>query len=76
MNRDKKNVNLTGVAVLPIMLGARALLACGGQYIRTSRVVNIHERTPQFLRFDTMDSNYFVTLTHSPPAAACQMMAA
>lgn len=69
MNPDKKNVNLCGMAVLPVAVGACALLVCGGHCIRTSRVVKIHEYTPQILRFETVNSNYSVVLTPSPLAA-------
>lgn len=69
MNPDKKNVNLSGRAIFPVAVGACALLACGGRYIRTSRVVKIHEYTPQVLRFETMNSNYHVELNPSPLAA-------
>ena len=54
MNPNKKNVDLCGKAILPVDEGACALLACGGHYIRTSRVVKIHEYTPQILRFETV----------------------
>ena len=69
MNPDKKNVNLNGRAVLPVAVGACALLVSGGRCIRTSRVVKIHEYTPQVLRFETVNSNYRVELTPSPLAA-------
>lgn len=69
MNPDKKNVNLCGMAVLPVAVEACALLASGGRYIRTSRVVKIHEYTSQILRFETVNSNYSVELTPSPLAA-------
>lgn len=69
MNPNKKNVDLYGMAVLPVAEGVCALLACGGHYIRTSRVVKIHEYTPHILRFETVNSNYSVVLTPSPLVA-------
>ena len=69
MNFKKKSVSLSGVAVLPVTVGACALLVCGGQIIRTSRVVAVHEHSPEVLRFETLNSNYSVALTPSPLAA-------
>lgn len=69
MNAKKKSVSLSGMAVMPVTVGARALLVSGGQFIRTSRVVAVHEHTPEVLRFETMNSNYSVDLTPSPLAA-------
>lgn len=69
MNLEKKSVSLSGVAVLPVTVGARAFLVCGGQVIRTSRVVAVHEHSSEVLRFETMNSNYSVALTPSPLAA-------
>lgn len=73
MNFKKKSVSLSGVAVLPVTVGARALLACGGKFIRTSRVVVIHEYTTEVLRFETVNSNYHLELSPSPLAAVSQI---
>lgn len=70
MNAKKKCVSLRGMAVLPITVGACACLVCDGQFIRTSRVVAVHEHTPEVLRFETLNSNYSVELRPSPLAAA------
>lgn len=69
MMNSKKTVSLSGMAVLPVTVGSRAVLVCGGQVIRTSQVVAVHKHTSEELRFETMNSNYSVTLTPFPLAA-------
>ena len=69
MNPNKKNVYLHGTAIWPVAVGACALLFCGGEFIRTSRVVKIYESSAEMLRFETMNSNYFVEMNPSPVAA-------
>lgn len=73
MNLIKKVVHLSGVALLPVKVGSRAVLASGGQVTCTSRVVAVHTQTEEELCFETLNTNYRVSMSPSP-RADCAML--
>ena len=52
--------------VWPLVEGARALIACGGDMIFTSRVVEVRNIEAEFACFETMNSIYHVSLVPLP----------
>ena len=63
----KKIISISGKVVFPLREGARAIIAYGGDYIYTSRVVEIFEVSAHF---ETMNSIYRVALVPNPVTAA------
>lgn len=66
----KKIISISGKVVLPLREGARAIIAYGGDFIYTSRVVEIIEVSDDFAHFETMNSIYRVALVPNPVTAA------
>ena len=66
----KKIISISGKVVFPLREGARAIIAYGGDYIYTSRVVEIFEVSADFAHFETMNSIYRVALVPNPVTAA------
>lgn len=66
----KKTVSISGKVVFPLREGARAVIACGGDFIYTSHVVEMFEESDDFAHFETMNSIYKVALVPHPVAAA------
>ena len=66
----KKNISISGKVVFPLREGARAIIAYGGDFIHTSRVVEIFEASEDFAHFETMNSIYRVALVPNPVTAA------
>lgn len=66
----KKTVSISGKLVFPLREGARAVIAYGGDFIYTSRVVEIFEESDDFAHFETMNSVYRVALVPHPVTAA------
>ena len=64
----KKTVSISGKVVFPLREGARAVIAYGGDFIYTSRVVEIFEESDDFAHFETMNSIYRVILVSNPLA--------
>lgn len=62
----KKTVIISGKVIFPLREGARAVIACGGDFIYTSRVVEIFEVSDNFAHFETMNSIYRVILVSNP----------
>ena len=56
----KKTISITGQIVFPLKEGSRAIIAYGGDFIYTSRVVDIIEVSEDFAHFETMNSVYKV----------------
>lgn len=75
MNR-KKHITLSGVLMYPLAVGNRALVFGQGRFTRTSRVVAVHRRDMNEIRFETLDGEYtlllnpFARTAGSLPAAA------
>ena len=66
----KKTVHISGKVVFPLREGARAVIACSGGFIKTSRVVEIYEEREDLAYFETMNSIYRVALVPHPVTAA------
>ena len=66
----KKTVCISGKIVFPLREGRRAVIAYGGDFIYTSRVVEIFEVSEYFAHFETMNSIYRVALVPHPVTAA------
>ena len=66
----KKIISISGKVVFPFRKGARAIIAYGGDFIYTSRVVEIFEVSDDFAHFETMNSIYRVALVPNPMTAA------
>lgn len=66
----KKIISISGKVVFPLREGARAIIAYGGDFIYTSRVVEIFEVSDDFAHFETMNSIYRVALAPNPVTAA------
>ena len=70
MNPNKKVVHLQGGVVMPVSVGSRAILLSGGKAILTSLVVAIHAMTEQELCFETLNTNYCVSMNPFPWAVS------
>ena len=68
----KKIISISGKVVFPLREGARAIIAYGGDFIYTSRVVEIFEVSEDFAHFETMNSIYRVALVPNPVTAVMQ----
>ena len=68
----KKIISISGKVVFPLREGARAIIAYGGDFIYTSRVVEIFEVSEDFAHFETMNSIYRVALVPNPVTAVIQ----
>ena len=66
----KKLICISGKVVFPLREGARAVIAYGGDFIYTSRVVEIFEASEYIAHFETMNSIYKVALVPYPVTAA------
>ena len=66
----KKIISISGKVVFPLREGARAIIAYGGDFIYTSRVVEIFEVSEDFAHFETMNSIYRVSLVPNPVTVA------
>ena len=66
----KKIISISGKVVFPLREGARAIIAYGGDFIYTSRVVEIFEVSDDFAHFETMNSIYRAALVPNPVTAA------
>ena len=58
-----------GGASLPLVIGQGALLHAGGKIYHTSRVVAIHDQSDDMVRFETLNSNYCLSMAPFPLAA-------
>ena len=66
----KKEISINGRIVFPLQEGARAVIACGGQFIYTSQVVEIRDEGSDYVCFETMNSVYKVCLQSHPVEAS------
>ena len=62
----KKTVHISGKVVLPLREGEKAVIACSGGFIRTSRVVEIFEVNDDMAHFETMNAVYKVAYAPQP----------
>ena len=77
MNTERKpQKTLNGDLLLPLSVGARAVILHQGLITRTSRVVDIHSRTADEIRFETLNTQYrLLTGPDCEPAEGCFSMA-
>lgn len=66
----KKSTTLNGTLMYPLVVGGRAVIYHNGRYIRTSRIIAIHDRTAEQIRFETLNTNYTLLLNPTPQEAA------
>lgn len=66
----KKQIVVSGKLLFPLKEGERAVIVHGGDFIHTSRVVEILEIETDHVRFETMNSVYRVDLESVPIKAA------
>ena len=73
MNTERKpQKTLNGDLLLPLSVGARAVILHQGRITRTSRVVAIHGRSEGEVCFETLNTQYrLLTGPSSEPAADC-----
>ena len=73
MDPEKKTTKtLNGDLLLPLSVGARAVILHQGRITRTSRVVAIHGRSEGEVCFETLNTQYrLLTGPSSEPAADC-----
>lgn len=62
----KKSVEISGHIVFPLKEGMAAYIACSKGIVQTSKVVSIVSNTNDFAHFETMNSEYKITLEKSP----------
>ena len=66
----KKTVHISGKVVFPLREGVRAVIACSGGFVKTSRVVEIYEESENLAHFETMNAVYKVALAPQPVTAS------
>ncbi len=62
----KKIEHITGTVVGTLRTGRSALIRRGGDFIRTSLVVEVYTQSPQYACFETMQVIYKVSLATLP----------
>ena len=65
MTKSKKSIVMHGMLLSPLVLGH-----CAGSDYRTSPVVAIHQQSGDLVHFETLNSNYFLSMDPFPLAAA------
>ena len=70
MNPNKKVVHLQGGVIMPVSVGSRAVLLTGGKAILTSLVVTIHAMTEREVCFETLNTNYCISMDPFPWAGS------
>lgn len=69
---EKATRTLSGTLLCPLMVGEKAVIFHQGLITRTSRVVDIHSRTADEVRFATLNTEYrLLTGPDCEPAADC-----
>lgn len=62
----KKTVKISGHIVFALKEGLPAYIACSNGIVQTSNVVRIISNEKEMVHFETMNSEYKVTLEKSP----------
>ena len=76
VQKEKAMKTMTGTLLRPLAVGAKAVILHQGQIMLTSRVVEIHSRTEDEIRFETLNTQYrLLTGPCSEPAADCFSLA-
>ena len=68
MKKSKKEIHLDGSLLRPLTIGQGALVHAGGKVYRTSRVQVIHEQTEESIYFETLNSEYHLSMRPFPLA--------
>ena len=68
----KKNVQLSGNLLCPLVTGQCAVFKANGDIYRTSQVIAIHEVDTTGIRFETENTHYHLLLTPYPAAVICK----
>lgn len=71
MTKSKKSIVMRGALLRPLVIGQGALLHAGGKIYHTSRVVAIHDQSDDMVRFETLNSNYCLSMGPFFRWAAC-----
>lgn len=69
MKSKKKEIYLDGSLLRPLSIGQGALLQSGGKVYHTSRVLAIHEQNEECIHFETLNSEYHLSMRPFPLAA-------
>ena len=76
VQKEKAMKTMTGTLLRPLAVGAKAVILHQGQITLTSRVVEIHSRTEDEIRLETLNTQYrLLTGPCSEPAADCFSLA-
>lgn len=70
MTKSKKPIVMYGTLLCPLVLGHNAFLRANGAIYRTSTVVAIHEQSADMTHFETLNSDYYLSMEPSPLAAS------
>ncbi len=62
----KKVVTIQGTLMVPLQVGQKAVIRHSGDFIRTSRVVDVILQNTEYACFETMNSVYKVYLETAP----------
>ena len=76
MNPAKQTEILDGSPVRPIRIGRKAIIVHNGKLLHTATVTGIQEYSADTVCFETPDTNYRITLSGYPFAAAALYVAA
>ena len=76
MNPVKRTEILVGSPVRPIRIGRKAIIVHNGKLLHTATVTGIQEYSADMVCFETPDTNYRITLSGYPFAAAAVYAAA
>lgn len=68
MKKTKKKVELCGNLLFPITIGKGAVFSAEGLVYHTSRVIALHEQTIDYIRFETLNTDYHLSLSPFPMA--------
>ena len=69
MKKSKKEIHLNGSLLRPLTIGQGALVHAGGKIYHTSRVQAIYEQTEDSIHFETLKSEYHLSMRPFPLAA-------
>lgn len=69
MTKSKKSIVMHGTLLCPLVLGHCAFLRANGTTYRTSTVVAIHEQSADMIHFETLNSDYYLSMDPFPMAA-------
>ena len=69
MKKLKKEIHLNGSLLRPLTIGQGVLLHAGGKIYHTSRVQAIHEQTEESIHFETLNSEYHLSMRPFPLTA-------